>query len=329
MLINSLAIVLQIYLQFHCEHSGVIGLNQILHRQLPCTQARRLSLDENLRATEGGSEKTGETSSHSPLLFVTSHSRFALASVQCEKRSARGRGCSGRYSTKIGSKTTTKTQNKTKKSPVLNLNVTKLGERALVNGKNERFEQNPIWTLKFHFQFSFCSHFSFSRSSYSFRLPFSVLVTSVKFYLVFLVDIGGYCSLQSEELEEGNCQSLVNGTSGPYYAMECHVPYYYYYYKRDSKIRKCLSKWCSLIALCFNETSDWRKLCYKKFNWFRWSNFDISTATKDVNVSNVTNIYIKNCGWKRSLPRFKIKATGYRCASKTAQRGTYAEIKHC
>ena len=37
-----------------------------------------------------------------------------------------------------------KKQNKTKKSPVLNLNVTKLGERALVNGKNERFEQNPI-----------------------------------------------------------------------------------------------------------------------------------------------------------------------------------------
>ncbi|CAH3187573.1 unnamed protein product, partial [Porites evermanni] len=33
---------------------------------------------------------------------------------------------------------------------------------------------------------------------------------------------GGYCSLQSEELEEGNCRSLVNGTSGPYYAMECH-----------------------------------------------------------------------------------------------------------
>ena len=125
--------------------------------------------------------------------------------------------------------------------------------------------------------------------------------------------------MQSEELEEGNCQSLVNGTSGPYYTMECHV-------KRDLKIGKCLSKWCSLISLCFNETSDWRK---EKFYWFRWSNSDISTATKDVNVSNVTNIYIKNCGWKRSLPRFKIKATGYRCASKTAQRGTYAEIKHC
>ena len=163
--------------------------------------------------------------------------------------------------------------------------------------------------------------------------PFPVLVTSVKFYLVFLVEIGWYCSLQSEELEEGNCQSLVNGTSGPYYAMECHVPFYYYYYKRDSKILKCLSKWCSLIALCFNETSDWRKLCYKKFYWFRWSNFHISTAAKDVNVSKVTNIYINNCGikygWKTFRLGFKIKATGYRCASKTAQRGTYAEIKHC
>ncbi|CAH3187581.1 unnamed protein product [Porites evermanni] len=90
--------------------------------------------------------------------------------------------------------------------------------------------------------------------------------------------------------------------------------------------------WCSLIAFCFNETSDWRKLCYKKFYWFRWSNFDISTAAKDVNVSNVTNIYIKNCGikygWKTFRLGFKIKATGYRCASKTAQ-STYAEIKHC
>ena len=131
--------------------------------------------------------------------------------------------------------------------------------------------------------------------------------------------------MQSEELEEGNCQSLVNGTSGPYYAMECHVPYYYYYYKRDSKIRKCLSKWCSLIALCFNETSDWNALCHEKFKWFYWwSNFDISTVTKDVTVSNVRNIYIKRCSWKT----FRLKATGYRCASKTAQGGTYAEIKY-
>ena len=178
------------------------------------------------------------------------------------------------------------------------------------------------------------------------RSPFPVLVTSVKFYLVFLVDIGRHCLqnaklLQSEELKKGNCQSLVNGTSGPYYAIKCPVPYYdydydyyyylyyynYRYYKRVYK--SCLWNWCSLIALCFNETSDWKTLCYNKFYWFRRSNFDISTATKDFNVSNVRNIYIKNCGWKTSLPRFKIKATGYRCASKTAQRGTYAEIKHC
>ena len=147
--------------------------------------------------------------------------------------------------------------------------------------------------------------------------------------------------LQSEELKKGNCQSLVNGTSGPYYAIKCPVPYYdydyyyylyyynYWYYKRDSETRSCLRNWCSLIALCFNETSGWKTLCYNKFYWFRRSNFDISSATKDFNISNVRNIYIKNCGWKRSLHRFKIKATGYRCASKTAQTGTYAEIKHC
>ena len=153
------------------------------------------------------------------------------------------------------------------------------------------------------------------------RSPFPVLVTSVKFYLVFLVDIGRHCLqnaklLQSEELEKGNCQSLVNGTSGPYYAMECHSPYYGH---------GCLWKWCSLIALCFNETSEWRKLCYKKFKWFYWwSNFDISTVTKDVTVSNVRNIYIEMCSRKT----FRLKATGYRCASKTAQGGTYAEIKY-
>ena len=148
--------------------------------------------------------------------------------------------------------------------------------------------------------------------------------------------------LQSEELEKGNCQSLVNGTSGPYYAIKCPVlyhdyDYYYYgnlyyrnywYYRRDSETRSCLWNWCSLIALCFNETLDWKTLCYNKFYWFGRSNFDISTATKDFNVSNVRNIHIENCGWKRSLRKFKIKATGYRCASKTVQRGTYAEIKH-
>ena len=38
LLINSLANVMQIYLRFHCEHSGGIGLNKILHGQLPRTQ---------------------------------------------------------------------------------------------------------------------------------------------------------------------------------------------------------------------------------------------------------------------------------------------------
>lgn len=46
-----------------------------------------VSLDEDLRAKEGGKEKTGETSlqfcpSHGPLRYVSCHSRFVLASVR-------------------------------------------------------------------------------------------------------------------------------------------------------------------------------------------------------------------------------------------------------
>ena len=53
-----------------------------------CLAPRPLSFDENVRAKEGGKETTGETCfachlypSHGPLRFITSHSRFALAST--------------------------------------------------------------------------------------------------------------------------------------------------------------------------------------------------------------------------------------------------------
>ena len=58
---------------------------------LPCLVTGRLSLDVNLRAKEGGKEKTGDSEtalrslasspSRGPLRFVTSHSRFVLAFV--------------------------------------------------------------------------------------------------------------------------------------------------------------------------------------------------------------------------------------------------------
>ena len=63
---------------------------------LPCLVTRRLSLDVNLRAKEGGKKKTGgsETAlrslasspSRGPLCFVTSHSRFVLAFVYDQGR---------------------------------------------------------------------------------------------------------------------------------------------------------------------------------------------------------------------------------------------------
>ena len=53
-------------------------------KKLPRTQTS-LSLDENMRAKEGGKETTGFacrlSPSHGPLRFITSHSRFALAST--------------------------------------------------------------------------------------------------------------------------------------------------------------------------------------------------------------------------------------------------------
>ena len=62
-----------------------------------CLVPRRLSLDENVRAKEGGKETTGETCfacslypSHGPLRCITSHSRFALASTMQKTKRLRG-----------------------------------------------------------------------------------------------------------------------------------------------------------------------------------------------------------------------------------------------
>ena len=61
----------------HCLQKGTPWLG--------CLVPRRLSLDENVRAKEGGKETTGFACrlypSHGPLRFITSHSRFALAST--------------------------------------------------------------------------------------------------------------------------------------------------------------------------------------------------------------------------------------------------------
>ena len=59
---------------------------------LPCLVTRRLSLDVNLRAKEGGKEKTGETALHClasisfPWSVALCHSRFSLAFVHDQGR---------------------------------------------------------------------------------------------------------------------------------------------------------------------------------------------------------------------------------------------------
>ena len=60
-----------------------------------CLVPRRLSFDENVRAKEGGKETTGFACrlypSHGPLRFITSHSRFALASAMRKTKRLRRR----------------------------------------------------------------------------------------------------------------------------------------------------------------------------------------------------------------------------------------------
>ena len=57
---------------------------------MDCVVKRRSFLDKNLGAKEGGKEKTGFAfpliSSHGPLRFVFSHSRFSFASMRNTKR---------------------------------------------------------------------------------------------------------------------------------------------------------------------------------------------------------------------------------------------------
>ena len=61
---------------------------------LVCLVPRRLSFDENVRAKEGRKETTGVCRlypSHSPLWFITTLSRFALASVKRKPKRLRRR----------------------------------------------------------------------------------------------------------------------------------------------------------------------------------------------------------------------------------------------
>ena len=63
-----------------------------------------VSLDENLRAKEGGKEQRCETRfasllypSHGPLRFVLSHSRFALASMRNQAKNGAPEEEAGRF----------------------------------------------------------------------------------------------------------------------------------------------------------------------------------------------------------------------------------------
>ena len=81
----------------HLAHSRPIMVDSFSYRYTftarTCLVPRRLSFDENVRAKEGGKEIFRLYPSHGPLQFMTSHSRFALASAmrkaKCLRRKLR------------------------------------------------------------------------------------------------------------------------------------------------------------------------------------------------------------------------------------------------
>ena len=83
------------YVDISNDNSDVMWMKMAL--MLPRNQTS-LSLDENVRAKEGGKETTGQTRfacrlypSHGPLRFITSHLRFAHASTMRKTKSLRRR----------------------------------------------------------------------------------------------------------------------------------------------------------------------------------------------------------------------------------------------
>ena len=91
-----LSVLLVTWWQLPSDQFHVLQFRFFIVRYYLCLVPRRLSFD--VRAKEGGKETTAETRfarrlypSHGPLRFITSHSRFALASAMRKKKRLRSR----------------------------------------------------------------------------------------------------------------------------------------------------------------------------------------------------------------------------------------------
>lgn len=137
--------------------------------------------------------------------------------------------------------------------------------------------------------------------------------------LLLISYTGKQCSyeeLNLAELEKKNCQQIVNGTAKRWLTMECRY--------------QCRSTLCKYFALCLDQTSEWEKLCSKKFDWFRLyskSPFDIATAAVGIDVSYLRNIHVKFCRTRRKGRRrieiWAIKITEHECESRKTTKGLY------
>ena len=130
---------------------------------------------------------------------------------------------------------------------------------------------------------------------------------------------GERCSstpLDYEELKQGNCNQLVNGTLGQYRTIEC--PQYDY-----QLLRTCIYDWCDYISSCLNQTSEWTSLCSSQFDRFlRLKKFYITASQEAQNGTYIRNLQLRFCQanysrwwrWIKSA-KFSIRTTEYFCHS--------------
>ncbi|XP_044181447.1 adhesion G-protein coupled receptor D1-like [Acropora millepora] len=133
---------------------------------------------------------------------------------------------------------------------------------------------------------------------------------------------GERCSstlLDYKELEQGNCEQLLNGTVGEYRTLECP----------HQDLRTCIDQWCGQFSSCLHQTLEWSSLCSSQFRWFLKKRFDITALEGVQNGSYIRNLRLRYCyttyslwwrwwrWWRRPLKyKFSITTTAYHCHSK-------------
>lgn len=137
-------------------------------------------------------------------------------------------------------------------------------------------------------------------------------------------DCSSFESLKLQDLANGNCQQIVNGTAQQWLTVECKMNKYH----QNDDYFQCSSSLCKHFASCLHQTPEWKSLCTWKFLWFRFSRFDVTTAAGGINATFLKNIQVQYCGkkrqhWKYLVQTVAIKINEHECQSKYSQKGLH------